>query len=334
MSLNFRRGSVLDGVGEHLQEVMQQVNRTCTVQAHLLGLPMEILLEIIQYLPPASAKVLSYTCQQLYYWSDAWLSRIDFYPADDFETFCILERAQLIRGFACRRCFTLHSKKMFVPEELKRPPIVRLCVASMPIISVCPRSSVAYRDLQLWNKSLRKLPQYIRFGWASSPECCTSGHKIDGRYNDQQLVVSKDKEGIALLSFLNIWKGAEKDVPDKSEIQEILRSCDFRICPHMILNDTKIGEMYEQNGLFEQGNNDGQAATMELFSDSKDDEVVTCENEHCDTFVQWYYTQDHSPGFKGGWVQILAFRYLGDLKDPLDPRWLVHTQFASTMIPH
>ncbi|EER27412.1 hypothetical protein D8B26_006529 [Coccidioides posadasii str. Silveira] len=308
---------------------LRDTNNAKSTQPHLLGLPLELLWEVTRHLPPASAKMLAYTCHKFYHLSYTWLKNIEFFPVERFETLCLLERDQIIRTFACRGCLTDHPETMFPPDELRQQPFLRWCVSTIPIFPLCPNHSLSFRDAQQTNKMLRQSLPYSNHGWTSREACCFPRDTGSGVVIDHHFVVSRDRPGMGILTIVNICDVMEGEgLPDRNHIEECLAShSDIRICPHLPLNDPRITDIYNRDVLdCKDAEPRNYNRSAELFQDAEAREVVYCEEENCESFTHWYYGQGYPYQDEGnGSLQLLAFRHLGVLEDPWDPSWLAHT---------
>ncbi|WEW56468.1 hypothetical protein PRK78_001912 [Emydomyces testavorans] len=303
-------------------------NRAKLQQPHLLGLPLEIVLEIVQYLPPASGNALAYACLKFYNWRDAWLRDLKLFPIDRFDMLCMFERDRLLDTVVCGFCLTAHPRNMFSHEALKQPPNTRLCLATTPIIPLGRKHDISFRDAQKINVALRRLPQYRRFGWATDQLWQFADEAEQSIANGPHLIASKDRKGLGVLTKLNLCHVSDDCVPDKLRVWELLKGNDVQICRHLWLNDPRLVEMYDPKALFDQDGDALRRIKNNLFETANDEEVLSCDEEHCDSFAHWsrssYYADQQQ---KGWWLQVVTFRYLGALRHPLDPQWMIHTPF-------
>ncbi|EEP79331.1 predicted protein [Uncinocarpus reesii 1704] len=311
---------------------LRRANHANSKKAHLLGLPLELLWEVTQYLPPASAKVLTYTCQKFYYSSSTWLAKSRLFPADCFEMLCLLERDRILSTFACGGCQRLHDCKEFPLNELRKPPFVRRCFVTVPVIDLCFSHSLCFRDALRANMVLRDSPQYARIGWESSEICCSTQNGTPSIELDHHLVVAHDQPGLGILTIFTVCNLAESNnLPQKHELAEALANhSNLSICSHIRLNDPKIVALYDRETILDEATQGRVAGRNWIFEDARDEELVTCEEEHCESFSHWVYIWDDPQQQQGsGRLQLLSFRDLGALEDPWDPRWVVHTPFRN-----
>src|SRR5436190_22614057 len=91
-------------------------------QSVLVRLPFELILKIVSFLPNASKKTLSFTCQGFFKYHNFLYFEFFFSKSDHFRFLCMLERDLMISKFACAGCEAAHMKSCFLSEELEKAP--------------------------------------------------------------------------------------------------------------------------------------------------------------------------------------------------------------------
>ncbi|KAI2010381.1 hypothetical protein LOY97_002312 [Ophidiomyces ophidiicola] len=317
-----REPQILQEWAARIRHECQLSNKSKSQHSHILGLPLELILIIVEYLSPAGARIFSYSCRRFFYQSDSWANRAILFPEDVFEYICLLEKCDFTSKLVCRGCSRFHDHDKFSPSELEKDPTVRFCCYTKPVLYVCVHHTLSFKDVETWNIFLRNQGRYHVRGWDVGRPYCQTSNPNSGTLSEPCFVVSTERPGISMLTNIFVQRIWEPNLPNKQQIQKRMATDDTPVCPHMRLDDPRFVESYDPDTLVARFN----ATTVEnqLFEPSIEDELVQCGHQHCDTVAHWSYRRNANEQGNGN-LQILTLRRLGTLPNPHDPIWLAQT---------
>ena len=135
----------------------------------LLALPAEIILLIVENLPPTAAASLSYSCRVLRSWLepevDSLLDQVKTQSIDTLRGFrlellCMLEMDGRIpyTKAVCSGCAQTHDKKHFTALAIAKAPSSRQCRGRECCVWVCPHRQFTYGQLRAYEEGKLELP--------------------------------------------------------------------------------------------------------------------------------------------------------------------------------
>jgi len=216
------------------------------IPANLLNIPIEIILEIISYLPPSGVMSLSYACQQIHNRlglsienvlgpkaQKVKLSTFDYQQGrskpspsadmsnhrDRLELLCMLDRDNQIpfSKAVCSGCASTHDRSLFSEQALVLHSSERFCIGSAGCMWICPHWVFDYNSM-------------ITSG--EQHECGSKG-----------LYVVADSRPSVIWPIMRL---TSTGLPSNTDVVEALRPLNAPICPHWRLNDTLVSRLYSE----------------------------------------------------------------------------------------
>ena len=188
----------------------------------ILDLPNELILDIADYLSDLTAFLLRLTCLKFYtVLRDRTLpnqledsTRVllqRMIHRDSFHRGCHLERERKLQASVsmCSACIRSHLRAAFTPEEMAKPPEVRVCRLTTGTVQLCSHKSIAFHELQNLEGS-------------GSLSCPDPSHQCNEHDVPPHISVSKKDLIISWTSTLQV-----NDIPQLPCV----------VCPHIQLAD-------------------------------------------------------------------------------------------------
>ena len=198
-------------------------------------LPVELMDEIVNHLPPSSVRSFANAYKRLYY----LVSPPPLYDLERFKFLCMLDRDQKVSRPVCSGCMTTHDKSYFRPTQLREQPEHRKCLETQKLLWISPYQTLSFvevKRLTAYAKPLYRAPsQYVYHKW---PAC------------DPLWIRTKD-DSYALTTFYLLTKVFEPVPPPLDEVRNILRDYDLPICPHLRLSDPAILNVYNSDCVYD-----------------------------------------------------------------------------------
>lgn len=217
-------------------------SRTDTAPISILMLPTELILDIMDYLPPTSVMSLSYTCRTIRNKMNVSRFFLLFmigvekagmhigvqitWPRPRRLHSCSKSRPMLDRDgqissltTLCNEYPYIHNGLLFSDTSFGLPRMARRCLDKTGLVWICPHRTLTYDQ--------------------------ATSHAQNGNFHRCGTTLVSEYVGAFIITW-QIMKVSQNSVPSNEHVKAALGSLNALVCPHLRLNDACVANSYAQ----------------------------------------------------------------------------------------